>query len=630
VTTGDPAICIAVIDGKINKTHPALAGADIEILETPIGAFNGSHGFSAHHGTHVASVIFGQHDSIVKGISPRCKGLSLPVFFDDVDGNAMPCSQLDLARAILQAADAGAHIINISGGELNNSGAAHPLLAQAVNQCVERNVLIITAAGNDGCSCLHIPGALPSVLVVGGMNSDGNPLEFSNWGAAYWTQGILAPGENIPGAVAEADTALHSGTSFATPIVSGIAALLLCIQKKRGDKPDPLAIRQALLNSVDGCKDWQTLACQRLLKGRINIKGAFIIIETGKKQNMEIPNPNQESLTESGSMATQMDETFPPKVVASDRTMETVSPHMAESHLEELTNTSPGQQGIMPSCGGDANCSCGSKKAVEPVQKVYALGTLGYDLVSEARREGIAQHMGEGNPQDPTALLKYLEANPWDASSITWTLNLNATPIYAILPYGPFAAEGYKRLQEFLGDQLEAGAERISIPGVIAGQIRLMSGQIVPKIIPELRCMYNWNVKALLSTVLGNPPDRAADKRAYEQQESAIANFLERIYYELQNLGTSAQDRAINYAATNSLNTAAIFAAALKDNMQLDTISVERSAICRMDSDCWDVVLCFFDPEKQLVRARKCYRFTIDLSDICPVMVGTVRVWNIR
>ncbi|MBI5915289.1 MAG: PatA/PatG family cyanobactin maturation protease [Bacteroidetes bacterium] len=622
-TKGDTSVCVAIIDGKVNIKHPVLSGANFEILETHTGIPNGRKGVSSHHGTHIASIIFGQHGSEVKGIAPRCKGLSLPVFFDDASGNVTPCSQLDLARTIIQAADAGAHIINISGGELNNSGAAHPLLAKAIQQCAARNVLIVTAAGNDGCACLHIPGALPSVLVVGGMNGKGDPLEFSNWGAHYRVQGILAPGENIPGAIGESDVGLRTGTSFAAPIVSGIAALLLSIQIKRGKKPDPEAVRKALLDTADGCKDWQTLACQRLLKGRLNAKKAYSFIHPDKNRNMEILHPNQDPAFVSEPPSSSVKELATNGVIPSGVFAETSLPPTV------LKNTAP-QQGVLPSCGGDESCSCGSKKAAQPAQMVYALGTLGFDLVSEARRDSLSQHIEGGNPYDATQLLKYLGKNPWEATAVTWTLNLNATPIYAVMPYGPYAADGYKRLQEFLGDQLKSGADRISVPGIIAGQVRLMSGQVVPVIVPELRCMYNWNVAALLTSVLGTPPAKDADKRAYEQQKSAIANFLERIYHELQNLGTSPQDRAINYAATNALNAAGIFSEALKDNMQLDTVEVERSAVCRMDSDCWDVVLCFFDPEKQLVRARKCYRFTIDVSDVCPVMVGAVRGWFVR
>jgi hypothetical protein len=77
------------------------------------------------------------------------------------------------------------------------------------------------------------------------------------------------------------------------------------------------------------------------------------------------------------------------------------------------------------------------------------------------------------------------------------------------------------------------------------------------------------------------------------------------------------------------MTVAGIFEAALKAKMELDTIEVERSPICRPDSECWDVVLCFFDPENVL-RSRKCYRFTVDVSDVCPVMVGKVRAWSIR
>ena len=60
------------------------------------------------------------------------------------------CSQVDLARAILQAVDRGAHVINISGGQLLASGSAEPLLDMAIRTCAERNVVVIAAAGNPG------------------------------------------------------------------------------------------------------------------------------------------------------------------------------------------------------------------------------------------------------------------------------------------------------------------------------------------------------------------------------------------------------------------------------------------------------------------------------------------------
>ena len=55
--------------------------------------------------------------------------------------------------------------------------------------------------------------------------------------------------------------------------------------------------------------------------------------------------------------------------------------------------------------------------------------------------------------------------------------------------------------------------------------------------------------------------------------------------------------------------------------------TVEKSHFCRLDSDCWDVKLKFFDPENSR-RAKKLFRFTIDVSDIIPVTLGEVRSWS--
>ncbi|WP_206054760.1 S8 family serine peptidase [Nitrosococcus wardiae] len=115
----------------------------------------------------------------------HCRGLIVPVFKEGNDHAIALCSQLDLARGLLQAAQKGAHIINISGGELSPSGTAHPLLADAVRHCAAQGILMVAAVGNEGCDCLHIPGALPTVLAVVAMNAQGKPLPLSNWGQNY-------------------------------------------------------------------------------------------------------------------------------------------------------------------------------------------------------------------------------------------------------------------------------------------------------------------------------------------------------------------------------------------------------------------------------------------------------------
>jgi hypothetical protein len=58
--------------------------------------------------------------------------------------------------------------------------------------------------------------------------------------------------------------------------------------------------------------------------------------------------------------------------------------------------------------------------------------------------------------------------------------------------------------------------------------------------------------------------------------------------------------------------------------LQLDTIEVEKSPICRLDSDCWDVKLVFFDTTNYLA-PRTVFRITADVSDVVPVSVGDPR-----
>ncbi|MCP4549328.1 MAG: hypothetical protein GY835_22980, partial [bacterium] len=83
---------------------------------------------------------------------------------------------------------------------------------------------------------------------------------------------------------------------------------------------------------------------------------------------------------------------------------------------------------------------------------VYALGQLDYDFGSEARRDSFLQH-GISNPHDPEAMLKHLKDHPAHATALTWTLVQDATPIYAVMPAGPFAAEIYETLREFVAGQ---------------------------------------------------------------------------------------------------------------------------------------------------------------------------------
>ena len=628
---GHPDICIAVLDGPVDLRHPCFQGANLSVLPTlvsseairPDGAMSG-------HGTHVASIVFGQPGSPVTGVAPQCRGVIVPIFADD----RCSATQLDLARGIEQAAQAGAHIINLSGGQLTDFGEADGWLENAARLCQERNILLVAAAGNDGCDCLHVPAALPNVLAVGAMDAHGQPLDFSNWGDRYQRQGLLAPGENILGAKPGGGTESLSGTSFATPIVSGAAALLLTELRRRGETPDPQGVRQLLLQSAQPCDETVPAAARRCLAGTLNVSGAFNLL-TGVTMSEE-------------STASQFAGVAPSGGCGCGGALATAT------HAEMLTPSEPPTAAahpasplVQPTMTRTAmTCSITPSQAPSELaanQLVYALGTLGYDFGSEARRDTFKQlmppfdlgggTMAPANPYDARQMADYLANDISEARSLIWTLNIELTPVYAIEPKGPFAREAYLALQELLAGQIQPDSaddyiERVSIPGLLSGRtVKLFSGQVVPVIEPQsTRGLYGWKINGLVDMAFKQvqAAQGAADEEAMRR---TLDSFLNRVYYDLRNLGTTSQDRALNFAVTNAFQAAATFSQAVAEGMELDSITVEKSPFCRLDSDCWDVKLKFFDPENSR-RAKKIFRFTIDVSDLIPVTLGAVKSWS--
>ncbi|MFO5470261.1 MAG: S8 family peptidase [Dolichospermum sp.] len=640
LTQGDSQICVAILDGLVDQSHDCLNAANLTRLPTLIQGEATANGSMSGHGTHVASIIFGQHNSSeLRGIAPQCRGLIVPIFGD----NNRKLSQLDLSRAIEQAVNAGAHIINVSAGQLTDNGEAEGWLDRAVQLCKDHNVLIVAAAGNDGCECLHVPASLPTVLAVGAMNDQGKPIDFSNWGEKYQNQGILAPGEHILGAKPGGGTQKLSGTSFATPIVSGVAALLLSLQVQRGEKPDPAKVRAVLLETAIPCTDKDTDDISRCLLGKLNISGALAYFTGGTMSeeldtvetvdSIEAAGCGCAEITNSAEPEPSPEEFIPPEFFPVVPAVTTSAP---------LTNSSNSQFTTMSNRTSNYITASQAPSDLAEVNLVYALGTLGYDFGSEARRDSFKQLMPgvqidgtaiPANPYDARQMVDYLGDNLSEAKSLIWTLNLELTPVYAIEPGGAFARDVYGILQELLSGQIQAEdsenyVERVSIPGILSGRsVKLFSGQVVPVIeVPNIRGMYGWKVNTLVQAAI-----QTVQAQASEAQEESIrrtlGSFLSRIYYDLRNLGTTSQDRALNFASTNAFQAASTFAEAVATGMELDSITVEKSPFCRLDSDCWDVKLKFFDPENSR-RAKKLFRFTIDVSDIIPVTLGEVRSWS--
>ena len=646
-TLGDPRVCIAILDGPVDLSHPCFQGADIAVH--PSSVVTPNKGAATQHGTHVASVIFGQHHSEVKGIAPNCHGVIIPVFRDGPDGEVVPCSQIDLARAITVAAQyakdrgATALLINISGGQFSPSGEAHPLLSDVVNSHSPELHLIVSAAGNQGCDCLHIPGALPTVLAVGAMGRDGNPLAFSNWGKSYRAQGILAIGEDVQGANVAHGSELRTGTSYATPIVAGVAALLLGVQLKRSGLVSAERVRLALINSAVDCEQEPVKDCRRLLAGRLDVRSALSTLmeqgTTDMTDDRQLDTPASEQVTAQShepivSSASRMPDARHEFQAAP------VSPLSSGNSGYSVTGSQFNSNMVLP-----AGCGCAGGNGAA-MQKVYAIGKLSFDYGTRQRRDYFRNAIG-GDPDAPTNLYGYLtkrspegseyaiiDGRPFssrtDVTAITWYLKIDETPVYAILPQGAFAFEAYDtflsflKTQEFPGEGKER-ATRMALPGLIAGETTLYTGERIPIVVPDQRGLANWNINALSGAIQKAIPDAVAAE--------FLDQILDRLHELTRNLGLESRDRAINYAATDALRIGSLLSdnfSKIKD-MELDTLEVTASPLCRPGFDCWDVTVIFYNPEF-LTKARRAIRYTIDVSDTIPRIVGdgSERVFTLR
>lgn len=614
---GSEEITIAVLDGEVGTTHDSLRKARLEFIGTRPVDTGSSSGSAIQHGTAIASLLFGQPGSDAIGLAWRCRGLVRPIYREGA-GGVVPASQEELARAIREVIAAGADIINISGGEMAGDRAISPALAKALSEAEEADVLVVAATGNDGCDCAHFPAAAPTVLAVGAVDVDGMILPGSNWGSHYAAHGIVAQGAGIAAAQSGGTVFHPQGTSMATAIVSGAAALLMSAGLQAGKRFGAAAVRQAL---IAGAQPASGTDASRFLAGRINLAGALAqLLPTFSSQPLQ--KKEEVIMTQITPIDAQLPEIAPSTMAAAAEMTAQIMP---------AAETVPAQASRLPTRDGAGlepsaeDCPTCPKSGTEDGKLVYALGTLSYDLGSDTRRRSLTTSLDEKSLYDPAALLKDLKkaSNAYLAESITWILSVDEVPMYAVRPGGAFAAEGYKQLLALLDDQLNEGAERVSLPGVLDGHVMLPSGLILPVVVPEFRGMYSWTTTELAKSLLAGV---SADNLA--EREEAIGNFLERVYFEVRNPGLTAPDRALNFAATQAYQIERVFERALQNNLQLDGIEVGKSPIARPGSDSWDVKLSFFNPMRRLEEARMLFRFTVDVSDVIPVMVGKVRQWR--
>lgn len=274
-TLGSPDVCVAVLDGPVDLSHAAFLGGNVTALEMPASLDDAA---DRTHGTHVASVVFGQPGSSAPGIAPKARGIIVPVHAFRADQTLASGSPPDLATGIRAALDHGANIVLLHGGALSPDAGMLDALAKALARAAEKNVLVVVAAEGDGNEHFHVPTAASTVLAVAAEDKEGKLLDFGMWGPTYRDSGIVARGEAIVGAAPGGGTVAQSGATFAAGMVAGIAALFLAIQQERGQKPDCRAVRSALLQSASPLSMAESERGKGVLRGRLNIDAARKLI----------------------------------------------------------------------------------------------------------------------------------------------------------------------------------------------------------------------------------------------------------------------------------------------------------------------------------------------------------------
>ncbi len=287
-TTGRPQIIIAIIDTGVDTTHPDLqSGIWTNPGEVPgngldddgNGFIDDVHGWNFAggnnqvlddygHGTHVAGIAAARiNNGIgVAGMAGLATIMSVDVFPSTGFG-----TYEDLIRAMIYATDNGARVINMSLGATSYSLGEE----MAVDYAWSHGVVVVAAAGNTGANIYYYPAAHSHAIAVAATDASDNRAGFSNWGDFV---DVAAPGVNVWSTYRGGGYGMMTGTSMATPHVSGLAALILSLN------PDltPDQVRALIEQNADdlGTAGWDPYFGY----GRINARRALA-------QTASNPNP---------------------------------------------------------------------------------------------------------------------------------------------------------------------------------------------------------------------------------------------------------------------------------------------------------------------------------------------------
>jgi subtilisin family serine protease len=284
---GDERVTIAVLDSGVCLTHPEFSGMLLPGYDF-VDILNGADEFlgdaveadpdptdEVGHGTHVAGIVAAQGKNMPEGVAPLCHVLPVRVLGALRQGERRVGAGLidNINVALKWAVDNGADIINMSFG-IKHEGGGLPH-REVVEYALSQGVTLVAATGNDGQDALYYPGALPGVIAVGAVESDGEKASFSTYGPQVT---LVAPGTEVFSAYREDGYAYASGTSQAAPFVSGAAALLKSYAlERRGRRLSDQQIKHLLKHTAD--RPGSRFRTRQTGYGQINVADALRLLD---------------------------------------------------------------------------------------------------------------------------------------------------------------------------------------------------------------------------------------------------------------------------------------------------------------------------------------------------------------